>query len=51
MLGAICGDILGSPFEFEEIKRDNISEIELFRETNHIKYFAFQKFLMKKRTH
>ena len=36
MLGAICGDILGSTIEFEETKYDDISKIRLFLETNHI---------------
>ena len=36
MLGAICGDILGSPYEFEEIKYEDISKINMFLETNHI---------------
>lgn len=32
IFGAICGDILGSTFEFEEIKYDNPDEIDLFRD-------------------
>lgn len=34
MFGAICGDILGSGYEFEEIKYEDLSEIELMRETD-----------------
>ena len=29
IFGAICGDILGSTFEFEKKKYNNISEIDL----------------------
>ena len=36
MLGAICGDILGSTIEFEENKYEDISKIKLFQETDHI---------------
>ena len=35
IFGAICGDILGSTFEFEEKKYNNISEIDLFRDVSH----------------
>lgn len=34
MLGAICGDILGSPYEFEGLKFTDPNQIELFREDN-----------------
>ena len=36
MYGAIFGDILGSPYEFEEIKYDDPATIELFHEDCHI---------------
>lgn len=32
MFGAICGDILGSEYEFEEIKYENLEDIVLCRE-------------------
>lgn len=35
IFGAICGDILGSTFEFEKKKYNNISEIDLFRDGSH----------------
>jgi ADP-ribosylglycohydrolase len=35
MLGAICGDILGSTYEFGAEKTENISKIALFREEDH----------------
>lgn len=35
MLGAICGDTLGSTVEFEETKYDDLSKVILFRETDH----------------
>ena len=35
MLGAICGDILGSSCEFDEVKYEDISDIILFQETAH----------------
>lgn len=34
MLGAICGDILGSTYEFEETKYDNLDDIKLCLETD-----------------
>lgn len=34
MLGAICGDILGSTYEFEEKKYDNLDDIKLCLETD-----------------
>ena len=36
MFGAIFGDILGSTVEFDEVKYDDIAEIELCRDTDHI---------------
>lgn len=35
IFGAICGDVLGSTFEFEKKKYNNISEIDLFRDGSH----------------
>lgn len=34
MLGAICGDVLGSSYEFEEKKYEDISKIKLMLETD-----------------
>ena len=34
MFGAICGDILGSTFEFDTVKYDDISQIKLFCDTD-----------------
>ena len=34
MLGAICGDILGSGYEFEEVKYEDVGNIRLCRESD-----------------
>ncbi|MBO5452527.1 MAG: ADP-ribosylglycohydrolase family protein [Clostridia bacterium] len=34
MMGAICGDILGSTYEFEKVKYEDISEIRLMNDTD-----------------
>lgn len=36
MFGAICGDILGSTYEFEEVKYEDLNKIALCLDTDHI---------------